>query len=249
MRLRGVSIARDMEKKNEYDVRLRRDFKRIIERDRLSHAYLFFGGDAGVRDEKRAWARSLAHFLERGAFEVSPQPLRECIEIEEDEAGRIGIDAARTLKEFLFGKPVFSKWRVALLCGADALTPEAANALLKIVEEPPRAACIMAIADSEENVPDALRSRFQRIYFPARASRGTGHAVREARDAALRLLDADVDRVRALRIAADLIDALRYDPIRNVQALKAVLRHLVAIKRVTVNVRLQMRALRNALGE
>ena len=141
------------------------DFKRLAKSNKLSHAYLFFGGDEKNHQEKFLFAQSLANFLENGIFNELPRLLQEILIISPDEKGTIGIDSIRDLKYFLWQKPTNSTRRVAVIKEAENLTPEAQNAALKIVEEPPESALIIFISNIEDNLFPALTSRLQKIYF------------------------------------------------------------------------------------
>lgn len=220
---------------------LQEDFKKLIERDKLSHAYLFFGGDRSDGKDKVIFAKSLANFLENGAFEEPEKLLTETLIIEKDEEGKIGIDAARNIRHFLYQKPVASKYRTLIVVGADALTPEAKNSILKIVEEPPASALIVFTVSQEDNLSPALKSRLQKIYFtPKTDSPGRTKA-------RLTSTNIDEDAENIDNFFEDLIAKLRKDPVRNVKSLAAALRYLTLIKQFNTNKRLQLRALQSLL--
>src|SRR5262249_725622 len=54
---------------------------------------------------------------------------------------------------------------VAIIDAAETLRTEAANAFLKTLEEPPDGTVIVLVASGEENLPDTVRSRCQRVAF------------------------------------------------------------------------------------
>lgn len=216
---------------------LKKDFISLIKRGRLSHAYLFFGGDRSDSKDKVIFAKSLANFLENGAFEEPKKLLTETLIIEKDEEGKIGIDEARNIRHFLYQKPVASKYRTLIVEGADALTQEAKNSILKIVEEPPESALIVFTVSQEDNLSPALKSRLQKIYFtPKTDSLGRTKT---------RLTSTEIDEPAENidNFFEDLIANLRKDPIRNVKSLAAALRYLTLIKQFNTNKRLQIRAL------
>ncbi|MFH0712885.1 MAG: hypothetical protein V2A55_03500 [Candidatus Jorgensenbacteria bacterium] len=144
----------------------RKLFCRLAESDSLSHAYLFYGY-SGIG--KFQFARALASFLESGKFDFSPlgeeAPLIDSRIFLPDEKGKIGVDAAREVKSFLFGKPFKSPKRLAIIRDAETLTPEAESAFLKIVEEPPENAMIIFIAQDVRVLFAPLRSRLTQVYF------------------------------------------------------------------------------------
>ena len=85
--------------------------------------------------------------------------------------GKIGIAQARQIKEFLFSSPFSGPYKVAIIEQADSLTLQAANALLKLLEEAPKKSIIILITRSFAHVPVTLRSRCQvlRFSFPLRS--------------------------------------------------------------------------------
>ncbi|MEK7555275.1 MAG: hypothetical protein AAB516_00410 [Patescibacteria group bacterium] len=144
-----------------------KDFKKLTDNSKLSHAYLFFGES---QVGKFFFARHLANFLENKIFSPPLSFLSETIIIssdnEGDHKGSIGIDAVRSLKHFLYQKPVVSKRRTAIIRDAENLTADAQNAVLKILEEPPTQSLIIFTADNYENLFPPVLSRLQKIYFP-----------------------------------------------------------------------------------
>lgn len=144
-----------------------KDFKKLAENNRLSHAYLFFGEP---QVGKFLFASSLANYLENKIFAVPPVPLKETLILEikkgEGEKESVGIDEIRSLQNFLYQKPVFSPKRTVIIRDAEDLTSEAQNAILKILEEPPPESLIIFIASSYDNLFPTVVSRLQKIYFP-----------------------------------------------------------------------------------
>lgn len=78
----------------------------------------------------------------------------------------ISVEVARQVQEWLKLKPMTQGWRVVLFWHAEQLTRQAANALLKIVEEPPNHTLFLFLATHREALPATLRSRCQTWYFP-----------------------------------------------------------------------------------
>lgn len=144
-----------------------KDFKKLAENNRLSHAYLFFGEP---QVGKFLFASSLANYLENKIFAVPRVPLKETLMLEikkgEDEKESVGIDEIRSLQNFLYQKPVFSPKRTVIIRDAKDLTSEAQNAILKILEEPPPESLIIFIASGYDNLFPTVVSRLQKIYFP-----------------------------------------------------------------------------------
>jgi DNA polymerase-3 subunit delta' len=83
----------------------------------------------------------------------------------EADGGRIKIDAVRELKAALSLAANERGRRVGLIPEAEKLRAEAANALLKTLEEPPPGTVLILVATSSEGLPRTLRSRTLRLRF------------------------------------------------------------------------------------
>jgi len=75
----------------------------------------------------------------------------------------IGISQIRALITFMSTKPYSSKYKVAIINPADKMTPQAQNALLKILEEPPFYAVLILSSKSEQYLLPTLLSRCRKI--------------------------------------------------------------------------------------
>jgi DNA polymerase-3 subunit delta' len=82
----------------------------------------------------------------------------------------IRIDAIRELRRDLHMRPFEADRRVYLVFRADLLGEDAADALLKDLEEPPPYAVIVLVADDLGPIPETLRSRCQLVPFSGSAS-------------------------------------------------------------------------------
>lgn len=139
------------------------DLLLLHEHGQLGHAYIFFG-DPGIG--KFGAAKEFARRIETGLNHVSEvRPLTDTQIFPPDDKGVIGIDAARSIKSFLYEKPFISPRRIAIVDRAQLMTPEAQNAMLKIAEEPPESALLILVMPDPEILWPTLRSRFQKIYF------------------------------------------------------------------------------------
>lgn len=76
---------------------------------------------------------------------------------------KLKISEIRNLQKFLYLKPAVSNYKVAIIKYGENFTIEAANALLKTLEEPPNYAIIMIIVPSKEAVLKTISSRCQKI--------------------------------------------------------------------------------------
>ncbi len=79
------------------------------------------------------------------------------------EEEKLGVDAAKTIREHLATKAYQSKVKGVIVVDADKLTPEAQNSLLKTLEEPPEEAVIIFGVSSEEKLLTTVASRCEII--------------------------------------------------------------------------------------
>ena len=167
---------------------------------------------------------------------------------------RIGIDQVREVIRMAQFSPVQAKRKVCLIPRAETLTSEAANALLKVMEEPPRDLAFAVLAEHPSDLLPTIvsRCRLVRIPPPAREAvvrrlTDAGYAEEEAAWLArVASRDGDLDRLAGTRIevaaarvaasgelgnrtSADLVAAsLGDDPIRRYEALLLLIDRLVA---------------------
>ena len=138
--------------------------KRLLEvalADGPAHAYLFHG-PSGVG--KRSFALAFAGQLlgDPGRVERGVHPDLYVLEPLGDQ---IRIDAIRELRHDLHMRPFEASRRVYLILGADLMNEDAADALLKDLEEPPPYAVIVLVAAQVGGLPETIRSRCQPVPF------------------------------------------------------------------------------------
>jgi DNA polymerase-3 subunit delta' len=80
-------------------------------------------------------------------------------------ARNISVDQVRELGEFLTLTPALSPWRVAAIDTVDELEPSGANALLKILEEPPSNTIFFLVSHAPGRLLPTIRSRCRRLEF------------------------------------------------------------------------------------
>lgn len=82
----------------------------------------------------------------------------------EEDRTTIGVDAVRALIEFMNLTPRRGKYKVALVFPADRMTLNAANSLLKTLEEPSAAAVFILVTSRPAMLPATVRSRCQKLH-------------------------------------------------------------------------------------
>jgi DNA polymerase-3 subunit gamma/tau len=143
--------------------------------DLISHAYLFAGPrGCGKTTIARLMAKSLnCENRKDGQFEPCDK-CSSCLEIndnraidliEMDAASNRGIDDIRELREGIKFAPAKSRYKVFIIDESHQLSKDAANALLKTLEEPPsHAVFILATTELHKMIPTII-SRCQRFDF------------------------------------------------------------------------------------
>lgn len=107
----------------------------------------------------------------------------------------VTVEGVRRLIQFFQLSAADGGWRAALIDAADDMNTEAANALLKTLEEPPPRALIFLIAHAPGRLPPTLRSRCRMLAF---RNLGLEEAAAAARAAAPDLGPDDAARLVAL---------------------------------------------------
>lgn len=146
-----------------------------IKNERISHAYLFSGPrGCGKTTIARIIAKAV-NCLNRKINEAEPcNKCANCIEItsgrsmdliEIDAASHRGIDDIRELRDGIKFVPTKTKYKVFIIDECHQLSKDAANALLKTLEEPPaHAIFILATTEIHKMIPTII-SRCQRFDF------------------------------------------------------------------------------------
>ncbi|HCC06274.1 TPA: DNA polymerase III subunit gamma/tau [Candidatus Nomurabacteria bacterium] len=123
-----------------------------IKQNKVSHAYLFCGSRG---TGKTTVARIFANLIG-----CNPEDI-----IEIDAASNRGIDEIRELREAVRTAPFSSPYKVYIVDEAHMLTKEAANALLKTLEEPPSHVVFILATTDPNKLPQTIVSRCQKINF------------------------------------------------------------------------------------
>jgi DNA polymerase-3 subunit delta' len=171
------------------------------------HAWLFTGPE---RVGKATLARLLAQALNCASDTTGIESCGDCAQcrrvaggihsdvqtvvIELDDEGRqrkgISVDQLREVERSVALKPYEGRARVVVVDPADDMTPEAQNAFLKTLEEPPPNVVFVLVATQEERLLPTVRSRCRRVAFRLMAAAAIEDALKET--------DVEAERARLL---------------------------------------------------
>ena len=146
--------------------------RRSLVEGRMSHAYLL-AGSSGVG--KMTLARDIARAANCLGDERPCGECEQCSRIEgglhadvqvvalESQRAGIGIEQVRRVQQDAALTPYEGRSRVFIVDGAEHLTAEAANSLLKTLEEPPDRVVLILLTSNVEALPETVVSRCQRL--------------------------------------------------------------------------------------
>lgn len=147
--------------------------KNQIKNENFSHAYLFAG-------ERGCGKTSAAKIFAKAINCLNPKDGSPCLEcenckaieeetsldvVEMDAASNRRIDDIRNLRDNVIYPPANLKYKVYIIDEAHMITREAFNALLKIMEEPPKHLVFILATTEIEKIPKTILSRVQKFEF------------------------------------------------------------------------------------
>ncbi len=152
---------------------------RSLERNRVAHAYLFTGESM---PELEKLARDLIMALNCTSSQKRPAGALggcghclSCRKIEqsnhsdilwvrpESKSRIITIEQVREVIHAVNLKPTEAAWKAAVLVGADRMRPDASNAFLKTLEEPPSRSLLLLLSTEPQRLLETTRSRCLRL--------------------------------------------------------------------------------------
>lgn len=142
--------------------------------ERVSHAYLFYGPE-GAGKLKTALLFTQLLNCERPK---EAEPCGSCIQCQKiatgnhpdikvivPDGGSLKIEQIRSLQEKVYYRCYEGKKKVIMINHAHLLTIEAANSLLKVLEEPPAETMFILLVEDPNKLPITIQSRCQPIPF------------------------------------------------------------------------------------
>ena len=155
--------------------------QRSLARGRLGHAYLFTGHRL---EELELLARTLAKTLNcrkpvktSGAATDCCDECLSCRKIDhethtdihwvrpESRSRVVTVEQMRDLMREIQLKPTEAEYKVAIIAAADRLNPQAANAFLKTLEEPPARSVLILLSTEPQRILETILSRCLRLNF------------------------------------------------------------------------------------
>ena len=198
-RLEGFSSPREVDRLFGHEAALT-EFGEALHGGRLHHAWLMVGPE-GVGKATLAY-RLAREVLARGEEGAPHTPIDPDHPVFRKVAGLghpnlllirrswndktkrysqyIGVDEVRRLRNFLGHSAGETGWRVVVVDRADDLNQNAANALLKALEEPPPRTLFLLVATAEGRIPVTIRSRCRTLRVTALGHEELERAVRAA---------------------------------------------------------------------
>ena len=225
------------------------DFNRLVAADALAQSYVLFGESYTARTYI---GERLLVLLEDGTT-----PLLDGYALHKNSEGTIGIDDARRAIAWLWQSPFRAIRKSVFVADGEAMTTEAQNALLKVVEEPPKAGLIIVSVKDLGALIAPLVSRCERVYVSSIFAPQT-----KKDEAMLAMEKVGVEFVRGnvsarrkiigdlLKIEGDIEEFVRAvlrecrrDPIKNVHLMGRITDRWAMMSQWNVNKKLQLETL------
>ena len=159
-----------MEKIIEEQPKVVHEFQKIISAKMLSHAYLIDNASSKIRQQMAIWLAQ-SQFCEHLQDGLPDQTCQKCqtialgdnpdvLEIKTDKQS-IGVDDVKFFKKEANMAATQGNRRILIIDEAEKMTVQAANNLLKTIEEPEGNLMIILLADSSKQILPTILSRVQ----------------------------------------------------------------------------------------
>jgi len=190
---------------------------RAVLRGTLPHAFLFVGARGSG---KRTLALELSASLncERRDNDAFPLPCRSCNTCRRIWANSfadihyvrrdgkkmsIGVDEIHKMQEDIVLSSAESEHRIYVIEEAEKLTPQAQNAMLKTLEEPPSGVVIMLLAEEADKILSTIKSRTQTVNMERFGTEALNEALISRSEKAARLNSTDPEALLGILMTAE----------------------------------------------
>lgn len=136
---------------------------------RPTHAYLLVGPPgSGVEEAARCFAAEVIAPDDERAFDLALRGVHPDVVEIDPAATQIRVEDAQTILDEAYRSPVEGERKAIVVFEAERLNEQAANKLLKTLEEPPATALIVLVTSGADQLLATIRSRCQRVDFAYR---------------------------------------------------------------------------------
>lgn len=151
---------------------LREKLRNLIIEEKVGHAYLFYG-KSGIGKKLSAieFAKNMMCLNNKDGFACNECEACKTFQnngdfyIIEPEKNIIKVDEIRNLINEIYLKPTKGKKKCFIINDAELMNESAQNALLKVLEEPPKYASIILISENKEKLLGTIKSRITEMKF------------------------------------------------------------------------------------
>lgn len=151
---------------------LRKKLINLILEEKIGHAYLFYGKPGiGKKLVAMEFAKNMMCINNKNGVACGECEACKTFKtngdfyIIEPEKNIIKVDEIRNLINEIYLKPTKAKKKCFIINDSDLMNESAQNALLKVLEEPPKYASIILVAENKEKLLGTIKSRVTEIKF------------------------------------------------------------------------------------
>ncbi len=185
---------------------------RAIRSGTLPHAFLISGPDGSGKTTLATEIAAALNCERREGAELPCHVCNTCRRIKEGsfidvkrlekpkDKMTIGVGEVRAFREDMFLSATESDYKIYIIDDADKMTPNAQNALLKVLEEPPTNVVILILSESDDAILTTIKSRAQYVAMERFDENGL---LEYFKSRGARLPIADENTLRELLMCAD----------------------------------------------
>ena len=187
----------------------------LISTKRMPHAFLIDGGEGSG---KMTLAMEICAALNCESADDSAIPCHSCNSCErimngsftdvkilakQPDKATIGVGEVKEFRADMYLTSTESDYKIYIIDNAERMTQEAQNALLIILEEPPKNVIIMLLADGTDKILTTIKSRTQYIAMSRFTCEELKGYLLSTNQEAMRLMRADEHRLDEILVSAD----------------------------------------------